>query len=100
MLWQDYRVVLLVPLTASGGLKVLRLFTCTCRRTHVLNTVRSVPGKCSWALTHYWPVWVFTQDVNIMHLYGGCYTDPMKHSAWALTWEWVLAQDTTVMAYT
>ena len=23
MLWQDYRVVLLVPLSASGGLKVL-----------------------------------------------------------------------------
>ena len=43
MLWQDYRVVLLVPLTASGGLKVLRLLTCTYlyHRTCVLNTIVS-----------------------------------------------------------
>jgi hypothetical protein len=32
--------------------------------------------------------------VNYIHLYRSCYIHPMKCSAWVLTREWALAQDT------
>ena len=39
----------------------------------------------------------FTQDINTIHLYGGCYIDPLKRGMWVLTQEWVLVQDIMVM---
>ena len=59
----------------------------------------SVPGKCP-ALKHnsrFWPAWALTRDQNSMHLYRSCYIDPLKWGTWALTWQWALAQDTTVV---
>ena len=44
MLWQDYRVVLLVPLNASGGLKVLAT-TSICIYCHVYVSVH--PSVCN-----------------------------------------------------
>ena len=44
MLWQDYRVVLLVPLNASGGLKVLAT-TSACIYHYVCVSVH--PSVCN-----------------------------------------------------
>ena len=61
----------------------------------------SVPSKCPWVLKHnsqFWPTWVlFIRDINCIHLYGSCYINPLKFGTWALTWEWPLARDTTVL---
>ena len=54
--------------------------------------------KHPWVLKHnlgFWPAWTPIRDTNTIHLYGGCYIDPMQRSAWVLTREWVLAGDTT-----
>ena len=32
-----------------------------------------------------------------IHFYGSCYFYPLKFGTWALTGEWLLAQDTTVV---
>ena len=34
-----------------------------------------------------------------MCLYGSCNSDPLKFGTWALTREWALAQDTTVLVH-
>ena len=41
----------------------------------------SVPSKHPWALKHnlqFQPAWALTWDINCIHLYGSCYTDPVK----------------------
>ena len=58
-----------------------------------------------WALQHnslFQPTQVFTRDINCIHLYGSYYNiiDPLKFGTWALTREWVLAQDTMVLDIT
>ena len=60
----------------------------------------SVPVKHPWALKHnsqFWPTWALTRDINSIFLYRSCYIEPLKCGTWALTWEWVLARDTTVL---
>ena len=52
-------------------------------RVHVYH---SVPGKCPWALkcdSRFRFAWALTRDINCMHLYGSCYTDPLKFGTWA-----------------
>ena len=67
----------------------------------------TIPGKRPWVLNitqDYGPheclpgIHVYT-CINTIHLYGSCYIDPLKCSAWALTWEWVLARNTTVFIF-
>ena len=60
---------------------------------------RSIPGKHPWALKRnswFWAAWALTRDQNSIRLYRSCYSGPLKCSTWVLTWEWVLARDTTV----
>ena len=73
----------------------LHIHKCDC-----IYTYRSVPGKRPWALKHnlrFWPAWVLTWDINSICLYGSCNSDPLKFGTWALTREWALARDTTVI---
>ena len=69
----------------------------------ILVIYRSVLGKRPWALKHnlhFWPAWALTRDINSICLYGSCNSDPLKFGTWALTREWVLARDTTVIRHT
>ena len=47
----------------------------------------------SWFLA----AWALTQGQNSICLYRSCYSVPLKCGSWALTREWALAQDTTVI---
>ena len=38
----------------------------------------------------------YTRDITS---YRSCYIDPLKCSTWALTREWALARDTTVLTF-
>lgn len=63
---------------------------------------RSVPGNLRYLLIHksrFLPAWVLTWDINSIHLYGRGNIDPLKFGTWALTQEWVLSQDITVLYY-
>ena len=64
-------------------------------------TYRSVPRKRPWALkrnSRFWPAWVLTRDQNFIHLYRSSYSGPLKCGTGALTREWALARDTTVIS--
>ena len=39
---------------------------------------------------------VVSRDINCTHLYGSCYTDPLKFGTWAFTQQWALGRDTMV----
>ena len=65
-------------------------------------TANGVFPQCPWVSAHnsrFWPTWVLTWDQNPIRLtmYGNCYSGPLKCSTWALTREWALARDTTVL---
>ena len=65
-----------------------------------MKVAANLLGKCPWALKHnsrFWPAWALTQNQNSTCLYRTCYIDPLKWGTWALTQEWALAQDNTVI---
>ena len=61
------------------------------------STVLSRVSTHAWALkqlmilTHN-VLWVLSQDIISIHLYGSCHLYPLKFGTWALTREWVLAR--------
>ena len=58
-------------------------------------------SKHPWVLKRnlrFWPAWALTWYQNSIRLYRSCYSGHLKCDTWALTWKWVLAQDTTVVA--
>ena len=66
---------------------------------HHYSKYHSVPGKHPWALkSRFGPAWALTRDITSMRLYRSCCIDPLKWGTWALTREWALARDTTVIA--
>ena len=78
----------------GGGIAIRGIFN------YAAYIYRSVLGKHPWALKHnsrFRPAWVLTRDINSICLYGSCNNDPLKFGTWALTWEWALARDTTVL---
>ena len=55
-----------------------REVNCTGASCYLVHYYHSVLGKCPWALKRNSLCWpgMHTQDVNCIHLYGGCYTHP------------------------